>query len=200
MIKKNRTWLIAIYAIVAVLVVLIIVSCFIPVNKKPEIQDPTSYYLKIDGVAEYPLLADKNNNKKRYDEINKIFNSSFSESFIVSLFSGRIGYNNRIESSSRPSETGYILHLYYEGKEPQKIMRNGEIYTQSSWSTDAIYYDEIIVQVTEGEGMTTHYFYYSCDPALNDKWGTDSSSFRYYRQSFVANFDALYDYLTEIQV
>ena len=198
MIKKNRTWLIAIYAVVAVLVVLIIVSFFIPVNKKPEIQDPYSYELRIDGsLAEYPLLADKDNNKEKYDEINKVFNDSFSESFIVSLFSGRIGYNNRIESSSRPSTSGYTLYLDYAT--PQTIMRNGEIYTQSSYSTDPIYFDRIIVQVTEGEGMTTHYFYYSCDPDLNDNWGTDSSSFRYYRQSFVANFDALYDYLTETQ-
>ena len=198
MIKKNRTWLIAIYAVVAVLVVLIIVSYFIPVNKKPEIQDPYSYELRIDGsLAEYPLLADKDNNKEKYDEINKVFNDSFSESFIVSLFSGRIGYNNRIGSSSRPSTSGYTLYLDYAT--PQTIMRNGEIYTQSSYSTDPIYFDRIIVQVTEGEGMTTHYFYYSCDPDLNDNWGTDSSSFRYYRQSFVANFDALYDYLTETQ-
>ena len=196
MIKKNRTWLIAIYAIVAVLVVLIIVSCFIPVNKKPEIQDPYSYAFRVGSLAEYHL-ADKENNKEKYDEINKVFNDSFSESFIVSLFSGRIGYNNRIESSSSPSTSGYTLYLDYAT--PQTIMRNGEIYTQSSYSTDPIYFDRIIVQVTEGEGMTTHYFYYVCDPVFNDNWGTDSSSFRYYRQSFVANFDALYDYLTEIQ-
>ena len=197
MIKKNRTWLIAIYAIVAVLVVLIIVSCFIPVNKKPEIEDPYGYGFRVGDTAEYPLLADIENNKEKYDEINKVFNDSFSESFIVSLFSGRIGYNNRIESSSSPSTSGYTLYLDYAT--PQTIMRNGEIYTQSSYSTDPIYFDRIIVQVTEGEGMTTHYFYYSCDPDLNDNWGTDSSSFRYYRQSFVANFDALYDYLTETQ-
>ncbi len=198
MTKKNRTWLIAVYAIVAVLVVLIIVSCFVPVNKKPEIQDPYSYELRIDGaLAEYPLLADKENNKEKYDEINQVFNDSFSESFIVSLFSGRIGYNNRIESSSSPSTSGYTLYLDYAT--PQTIMRNGEIYTQSSYSTDPIYFDRIIVQVNESEGMTTHYFYYSCDPELNDNWGTDSSSFKYFRQSFVANFDALYDYLTETQ-
>ncbi len=196
MTKKNKWWLITIYAVVAVLVVLIIVSCFVPVNKKPEISDPHSYELRIDGtLAEYPLLADIEKNKDKYDEINKIFNRAFKESFIVSLFSGRIAYNNRVESSSTPSSSGYILYLDYAT--PQIIMRNGENYTLTSNRTEPIYFDKIMVQISEGQGMTTHYFYYVCDPDLNDTWTTSSD--RYFRQSFVANFDELYEYLTETQ-
>ena len=102
MTKKNRWWLMAVYIILAVLVVLVVASCFIPVSKKPDIDDPLTYELRVDGVAE-TFLADKENSSERYNEVNKEFNDSFSESFLVSLFSGRIGYTNSIRSTSRPS-------------------------------------------------------------------------------------------------
>lgn len=197
MIRKNKWWIITAYCLVALLVVLIVVSCLVKINKKPEIKDPYSYEFLVDGnTAEYPFMASLDNNKDKYDEINKIFNDSFSESLIVSLFSGRIGYNNRIEPyTSKPATTGYILYLDFG--DAQKIMRNGKEYTQTSYSRDPIYYERIIVLVSQGQGMTTHYFYYECDPSLNEGW--TGTSKKYYRQSFVANFDALYDYLTETQ-
>ncbi len=184
MTKKSRWWLIATYCTLAVLVILVVASCFIPVNKKPDIIDPLIYELRVNGVAEPPISANKDD-KQLYDEINKVFNDSFSESFLVSLFSGRIGYTNSIRSISKPSTTGYTLYLLYNTEQPQSFVYNNTTY----------YYDEIRLTVSQDQGMTTHEFYYVCSPDYNDALSTT----RYFLQTFVANFDSLYDYFADAQ-
>lgn len=187
MTKKNRWWLMAVYIILAVLVVLVVASCFIPVSKKPDIDDPLTYELRVDGVAE-TFLADKENSSERYNEVNKEFNDSFSESFLVSLFSGRIGYTNSIRSTTRPSTSGYTLYLYYNSDNAPTFTYNNTTY----------YYDEIRLTISEDKGMTSQEFYYVCSPELNN-FTTNTNSTRYFLQTFIANFDGLYDYLTEAQ-
>ena len=190
MTKKNRWWLIAVYCLVALLVVLTIVACFVPVSKRPEIEDPHAYEIRLDNQAFYQL-CDVENNKEKYDRVNAAFNAAFNESFLTSLFSGRLGYTNRIDSTS-PSSTfsGYRLNLMYATEQP--IMQNGKIYTQSAYSEDPIYYDEITLEITQDAGMTTHYLFYICEYEHNGVIRT-----RYYRQSFIANFDELYELLSE---
>ncbi len=198
MTRKNRWYLIVAYCTLAVLVVLVVASCFIPVNKKPDTIDPLTYVLLIDGdVAEYPFSPNKDIEPEKYDKVNKIYNDSFSESFLVSLFSGRIGYTNRVEyySTSKPSTSGYVLDLFFNQEQPPAIKNNGKLYQPAG---SAIYYDEILVFVTQDQGMSINYFYYVCRPELNN-WTSSTTRTRYYRQSFVANFDDLYDFLEETQ-
>ena len=191
MIKKNRWWLIAVYCVLAVLVVAIVVSCFVKVSSKPQIENPDYYYIKVEGQAEYSL-ADKVENKEKYDKINDAFEKSFSEAFLTSLFSGRLSFESKIENvTSDPSFDGYKVKLGYATE--QTIMFKGKEYNPPTNTEEVIKYSTILIDITEGEGYATHYIYY-------EYHYTDSSNVQktaYYKQSIKANFDDLYNLLDE---
>ena len=190
MTKKNRGWLIVVYAIVALIIVATIVSCIVKVNKKPDIQEPHAYAISIENQANYNL-CDKDTDKEKYDEINKVFLSSFEENLLTSLFSGRLFYNSRIDSLKPSTFSGYKLKLIYA--QDQTIKLNGKAYNPPTNSSETITYREILIDVQENQGYTTHYIYYPYEY-------TDTNSIvktGYYRQTIMANFDELYKALAE---
>lgn len=190
MTKKNKWWLILVYAVVSILLIATAVSCFVQVTRKPDIVEPHSYFISIDNQADYDL-CDKENETEKYNKINQAFNNSFKESLLTSLFSGRLFSSSRIDPEKPKTYSGYKLKLFFE--QPQKIKLNGKIYNPPTNTATSITYQEIYIDIPQDKGYTTHYLYYFYE--YTDSNDVVKSS--YYRQSFLANFDALYDLLSE---
>ena len=191
MAKKNKWWLVALYCLLAVIIVATIVSCFVKVSSKPQINSPDYYYIKLENQAE-DQLADKVENKAKYDKINTAFENSFKENFLTSLFSGRISFESRIESlTNAPSFLGYKFKLGYATT--QKIMYKGKEYNPPTNSQEIVEYTEILIDITSGAGYSTHYIYYPY--SYTDASNTVQTG--YYQQTIKANFDELYKLLAE---
>ena len=190
MTKKNKGVLIAVYCLVAVLVLSTIVCCFVKTSYRPEIQDPYAFTAYISGNADSYIACDKDNNKDRYNEVLTTFNDSFTESVLSSLFSGRMFSKSRIESSqSLPSFSGYTLKLSFATK--QTIMLNGKEYNPPTNSSQTIEYDEIYVDVAGDNGFGVNYVYY----VYNYVDSSNINRTTYYKQTVKANFNELYDLL-----
>lgn len=190
MAKKNKGWLILTYCLVAVLVLSTIVCCFVKTSYRPEIENPYAFTAQISGNADSYIACDKDHNTERYNEVLEAFNSSFEESVLSSLFSGRLFGKSRIESSqSLPSFSGYTLKLSFATK--QTIVLNGKEYNPPTNSSQTIEYEEIYVDVANDNGFGVNYVYYVYKYV-------DSSNINrttYYKQTVQCNFDGLYDLL-----
>ena len=186
---KSKWWLLVIYCLLAVIVIATIVSCFVKVSYKPEIDGPDAYYISIENQATYDL-ADKVNEPERYNKIDKAFTESFRETFLTSLFSGRLSTKSRIESYVQtPSFSGYKLKLIYATQ--KTIKQHGKNFNPPTNTAETVEYNEILIDVKSGLGYTTQYVYYPYTY-------TDSNNVQktgYFRQSVIANFDALYELL-----
>ena len=192
MTKKNKWWLIVVYCLLAVLVVSVVVSCFVKVSSKPEINGPDYYYVITDSQLSPLPFADKENNKEKYDEINNAFEKSFKEALLTSLFSGRLSFESKIEVyTSAPTFKGYKLKLGY-GK-AQKIMYKGKEYNPPTNSQETVEYKGILIDVQNGLGYTTNYIYY--EYSYIDTNNVQQTG--YYQQSIQANFDELYKVIAE---
>ena len=188
---KNRMWLLVVYCLLALIIIATIVSCFVKVSYRPEIQSPDAYYISIENQAEYDL-ADKTNELERYKKIDKAFFDSFGETFLTSLFSGRLSKTSRIEYYSQtPMFDGYKVKLIYATS--QKIRQGGKDFNPPTNTSETADFTEILVDVKQGQGYTTHYIYYPYTY-------TDSNNVQktgYFRQTVVANFDNLYTLLSK---
>ena len=188
---KNRWWLLVVYCLLALIIISTIVCCFVKVSYKPEIESPDAYYISVENQADYDL-ADKTNEKEKYEKIDKAFFDSFSETFLTALFSGRLSKSSRIEYYSQtPMFDGYKVKLIYA--KSQKIRLGGKDFNPPTDTSETVEFAEILVDVKAGEGYTTHYIYYPYTY-------TDSSNVQktgYFRQTVVANFDSLYTLLAK---
>ncbi len=191
MIRKNRWWLAVVYCLLALLVISVVVSCFVKVSSKPEIQGPDVYYIKVENQAEY-TLADKEHNTEKYNKINDAFEGSFKEAFLTSLFSGRLSFESKIENmTSAPTFKGYKVKLGYASE--QTVMYKGKEFNPPTNTAETVKYTSAYIDITEGQGYTTQYLYY--EYTYTDASNTQKTA--YYKQSFLANFDELYKLLAD---
>ena len=145
MTKKNKWVLITVYCLLAVLVALIAVSCFVKVDSKPQIDSPDAYYITLDNQEAYYDIADKVNSKDQYDKINKAFENSFKETYITSLFSGRLSFESRIDNQKPSTFSGYKLKLIYATD--QVIMFKGKEYNPPTNTQETVSYNEILIDI-----------------------------------------------------
>ena len=185
MTNKNKWILVTVYALLAVIVILTAVSYFVQVSHRPEIKDPQKYSIQVENQAIYDD-ADKNLDQEKYKKLNDAFNKSFKESFLISLFSGRNGYESTIIQLNPATFKGYKVTLYYP--EEQVVMLNGKEYSKKTDTQENVTYHEIIFSVQEGLGMSEQYVYYAHE--YNSESGPKTV---YYRQTIIANFDEFYN-------
>lgn len=159
--KKRAGKITALVSLVltAVLAILIIVAACVPVNLKPNVSSP-------DRIAVYNKSSDYGEFEKgtnKYNSFMQKFNDMYDASFLVSLFSGRLGsykiegQKSLVSFSSVESEelkTGYYVEFKYD--EPQ-ILKNqdGSIHYSIYESNEKLEYSSIYFALSETDGLDT---------------------------------------------
>ena len=191
MTKSNKWLMILIYCIVGVLVLSTVILYIVPVSYRPEIGTPNAISITESSGGSSSILCSDDNAVERYNEINEEFENAFSESVLTGIFSGRIGTNSRIETYYKTNPTsefsGYIVRFMFKTK--QTVMLNGKEYNPPTNSSETIEFDEIVFELAQDKGFSTHYIYY----VYQYQDTTNVERTMYYRQSIMCNFDDLYN-------
>ena len=195
--KKNKLPLIIAMCLAVVLVVGIICMCVIQKDYRPNFEQPYAISFK-DGSFNAVQLADKEKTPEKYNKILSEINNTFKESFISSLFSGRLFFNSEViqSSESNPYDkmSGIRVTFTYNSENQPKIKNpDGSDFKPKTNTNQTVTYTEIIFEVAQNKGLTLNSIYY-----VNKYY--DNSNIertRYYKQSFYANFDELYEILHE---
>lgn len=163
MVKKKKragkiTALVAL-VLVAVLGVLIIVAACVPVNLKPNVASP-------DRIAVYNQSTEYGEFEKgtdRYNSFMQKFDSMYDASFLVSLFSGRLGSysiegqkENVLFSEVKSDELqkGYYVEFKYD--EPQTLKnQDGSIHYSIYASNEQLTYSSVYFAISENDGLET---------------------------------------------
>ena len=165
--KKKKTAKIvalAISSVVFVLALLIVIAACVPVNLRPNFiynPDRVAIYNK---TTEYAEFASENQDK--YNKFMDKFNSIFSASYLVSLFSGRLGDYDIEESTAnlylsdvkKELETGYYVEFKYDSPVIM-IHSNGDPYKSIFYSNTNIYFTSVLFALSEEDGLTNVDFY-----------------------------------------
>ena len=163
MVKRKKkagkiTGLIAL-VLTAVLAVLIIIAACVPVNLKPNIDAP-------DRIAVYNQTARYGEFEKDRDQYNSFmekFNNMYDASYLVSLFSGRLGsYNvegqkeNVLLSKVMSDELqkGYYVEFKYD--QPQTLKnQDGSIHYSIYASNETLTYTSVYFAISETDRLNT---------------------------------------------
>lgn len=176
------------YSVLGILVVGLILCSILKISFKPEIVIPTTAEvgkIKIsttDGTAK----VESNSQNIGMKGFEGKFNSAFELTILNALFSGKMGSKvNREKVTSLPNRTGYEVLFIYNNEQTLKV--NGEEVTVANNSTTPIKYNRVVFSVNQDKGMVTTSLYFYTNGAS-----------AYYQITTLANFDGLYDYISNI--
>lgn len=185
--------LIAVSVVALAIIVAITVLGFVKTTYRPDFATPFKYEVVAVESNLNGGYYSENKNKEKFEEINNAFNNGFKESKLNSIFSGRNGYNKRIEriTDKLVFQTGYQLTLSY--LENQILTVDGETYYHVTNSTRKIEYKNVIINITEEKGLNVVELYYENE--YTDKDGDKET--HYYKQSVYANFEDVYNFIAD---
>lgn len=176
------------YTILGVLVVGLVLTAVLKKSFAPNIAIPAhsagGIEISVPNMAKYEGLGDEED----YNEFVKLYNSSFELTILYSIFSGKISREQTITNNgtTAPSYTnGYVVTFLYP--QDQEIKVNGEVWHESVNSNTPITYKKVTFNILEGRGLTTTYIYF---------YNSENNS--YYKLTTLANFDALYNFVSEL--
>ena len=164
--KKNKIIAFSILAITLILAVLIIVGACVPVNLKPNvIENPNriAVYNKTSNFGEFA------SDQEEYREFMTHFDSMFESSYLVSLFSGRLGdyvieepqenvYLSEVKSEIL--QQGYYVEFKYD--EPQILTySDGKLYYSIFDKNKTLSFTSVYFAISENNELTTMDIYIS---------------------------------------
>ncbi len=161
--KIKKISALCLMSIAFILVVLIVIAACINVNLKPNFvasPDRIIIYNKTSTYGEF-TSGSAVSDDSRYDEFLDLFNESFTTSYLVALFSGRLG-GYYIDKSSEVSlkysdvmtelQEGYYAEFKYTT--PQTLTySNGDIYYSSYASNTPVEYNSLYFALSENDGV-----------------------------------------------
>lgn len=178
------------YAILGVVVIGLVLTAVLKKSFAPNIAIPTcasgGVGIEVPNMAKYDTLGTED--EDMYNEFVSIYNSSFELTILYSLFSGKISREQSIENVGKtaPNYTaGYVVKFTYP--EAQTLKVNGEVWHESINSDSETLYKKVVFAVFEGKGLTSTYIYFYDDVNNN-----------YYKLTTLANFDNLYNFISEM--
>lgn len=145
-------------AMTAVFAILIVVAACVHVNLQPNIASPDIIHI-YDGTSSYGNF-EKGSDK--YENFMKRFNDMYDASYLVSLFSGRLGsytiegQTNPVEFSQIQSEleSGYYVKFEYNDSQTLKN-QDGSIHYSKHNSNFEVKYNAIYFALSETDGLET---------------------------------------------
>lgn len=177
--------------VVGVLVVTTIVLSLINKNYAPELANsPTQMIITNTegkhawGGNGYPSEAQEEN----FNKVVQLFESSFKQSILASMLNGNLNNEVAIEykGTAEPSQTGYKVEFRYAST---LLMQNGKAYKLNQNDNEK-YFTTVIFFVEEGAGFA--------DFNLFAKVQIDETRTGYYQLTSLANTQALYTFLSEL--
>lgn len=174
--------------LVLVLVATVIVLACVKKSYKPEIElaPKTVYVTEISTNSEYNT-GEAFSTKDKFEKIVGLFDESFEQSILSSMFSGNLSNNVKIDLVSQLPTFADGYKLVFEYKADMVLKLNGKPYVYNTNSTKEILFQTIILNVTEIDGYQSLSMY--------AKEIVDSKTY-YYEIETLANTKALYDYLS----
>ena len=161
--KKKTSKIVALVALslVAVLALLIIVAACVQVNLKPYITgqpDRIEVYDSSSRIDAFEKGTDK------YDEFMQQYNEMFESSYLVSLFSGRLGDYKIEEPTERQSLSSvennvlkkgyYVKFVYYSDNTQTVCYNNGKEYNTIFGLNETLSFNSIYFAVSEENHLT----------------------------------------------
>ncbi len=191
--KKKISQIIA-YSLMGAIVLGIILCAIIQINFKPNMNLPSlekgdKIQISIDGTTQ----GESSHENINYNEFVRIFNDSFKLTVLYSMFSGHLGNSVKIspELKSEISFNGYKVEFFYG--EEQTLKKDGkEVYIAEN-SNIPVKYKNVVFDVAQDKGLTKVNLYFE---VLN----SESSKVQYRQVETIANFDRLYNYISEISM
>ncbi len=161
--KKKTSKIIALVALVlvAVLAVLIIVAACVQVDLKPRITaqpDRIAVYSSSSKIDEFEAGSEK------YDEFMQQYNEMFKSSYLVSLFSGRLGDYKIEEPKEKQSfssvessvlKQGYYVRFIYDNDNTQTVRyQSGKEYNTIFGVNETLSFNSIYFAVSEDNKLS----------------------------------------------
>ena len=158
--KKNRIIALSVIGVVLVLAVLIIVAACVPMNLKPTVVGKPDRIVVYDKSADYGEFS---SDQEKYQEFMTKFDDMFEASYLVSLFSGRLGdyqitgQSENLTLSSVKSnvlEKGYYVEFKYS--DPQTLRySDGSEYKNISASNGTLTFNSIYFALSDKNELST---------------------------------------------
>lgn len=157
--KAGKITALVAMALTAVLALLIIIAACVPVNLQPNVATPDriAVYNKTSSYGEFEKGTD------RYNSFMQRFADMYDASYLVSLFSGRLG-NYSVEGQkenelfdqikSDKLQSGYYVEFKYD--EPQTLKnQDGTIHYSIYASNEKLTYSSVYFALSETDGLET---------------------------------------------
>lgn len=192
--KKKISQIIA-YVVLGIVVVGLVLTAVLKKDFAPNINVPTynagqgDIFIEQKGSgAKYDGLSSKD--EKVYNEFVAKYNNSFKLTILYSVFSGEISRKQEIENYGKDAPTftdGFVVTFNFNEK--QTLKSNGKVYYESVNSKTETLYTKVFFVVENAKGLTTkNIYFYSQENA------------RYYKLTTLANFDDLYNYISNFDM
>ena len=185
---KKRIIPIIALSLIAVIAITTVVFAIVSANFKPQIKDTNAITIagtEVNGGSSIYFNGNNADQASTVKKINELYNNSFGESALNSLFNGRLGYGAELIKKENAIKNMNELKKYivfeYENKEDlPKVNYNG---------TD-VSFDRVIVEITDVETANIQMVkVYLVE--------LDATSSSYYFQTY-GNFYALFDYVNDL--
>ena len=186
---KKKISQIVTYSVLAVIVLGFILCSIIKINFRPEMKLPTladndQIQISLQGTSKVEA-SDEN---IKYGDFIVKFDEAFQLSVLYSIFSGKIGSEIEIDDTkTQPSYNGYKVEFFFD--EMQTLKKDGKEVPVADNSTTPITFNSVFFDVAENKGLSKVDLYF---------YTTGKTT--YYKLTTIANFDALYDYISEISM
>lgn len=159
--RKKAGKITALVALVltGILAMFVIIAACVPVNLKPNVASPD----RIAIYNENSSYGEFESGTEKYESFMKRFDGMYNASFLVSLFSGRLG-NYTIEGQkenvlfstvkSDKLQTGYYVEFKYNESQTLKN-QDGTIHYSIYASNEKLTYSSVYFAVSETDGLET---------------------------------------------
>ena len=161
--KKTKIVALCLLSLVFVIVVLVVIAACVNTNLKPNfIQDPDRIVVYNQNSTYGQFSKNASVEDSRYDKFMSMFNESFSNTYLVALFSGSLGDYKIDKESERTTfstiqaelQNGFYVQFVYT--EPQTLTyANGDTYYSIYASATPIEYTSLYFALSEEDQFST---------------------------------------------
>jgi len=187
---KKKILIIVSLALVVALITTTIVLAVVKKSYKPEfdLTPQTVRIVRQSDNAEFES-SESHSSKEKFENVVNLFDDSFKQSVLGSIFGGNSSKRIDIELVSKlPSfDEGYTFTFDY--KADMVLKKDGKDFVYGTNTDKQIKFRQVIFNITDTNGFNQIYLY--------AKEVVGSNTY-YYEISTIANVSALYDYMSEL--
>ena len=155
--KKTKIVALCLLSLVFVIVVLVVIAACVNTNLKPNfIQDPDRIIVYNQNSTYGQFSKNASVEDSRYDKFMSMFDESFSNTYLVALFSGSLGdykidkESERTTFSTIQAELQNVFYVQFVYTEPQTLTyANGDTYYSIYASATPIEYTSLYFALSE---------------------------------------------------